>query len=349
MNFRAFLDQGLFGIPQMTASINRIPYAPRLIQALGIYEDKPVNTTTPIIERRFGTRQVIDAAPFGVRRNTYDVPNRDGAVMKTWSLNLSSFVSKQDTVGIRRFGTMDAETVASVLSDRMEWMRQDSLESTIENWRMQALMGVINNTDGSNLINWYNFFGVTPTTANFSTATNGSAVQAYCKGIKDSINDALQGIPCTGFVGILGDAAWEAFFASPDIKEAGKYRTTGDQTMATAFTTEVPGAPNPNQTSINWGALANIFTFGGITFMNYRSSVDFPTSKAVFFPLGVRDMFQSVLSPSSLIEEQGEMGQGFYAKTWDKEDGSGIGIYIESNRIEVNALPEACIQATFGA
>ena len=69
----------------------------------------------------------------------------------------------------------------------------------------------------------------------------------------------------------------------------------------------------------------------------------------MFFPLGVRDMFQSILSPSSLIDEDGEVGMPFYAKTWAKEDGSGMGIYIETNRIEANVLPEACVQATFTA
>jgi hypothetical protein len=351
MNFNMYQDQGLFTIPQMTAAINRIPYAPRLIQALGIFQDVPVNSINPIIERRFGTRQVLSAVPFGVRNNVYDTPKRKGGVMRTMSINTSTMVTKQDAIGVRRFGTMETESVASIIADRLEWMRQDSIESTIESWRMQALLGSIMNPDGSVLANWYNFFEATPVTMPFSAAavSTGAGVRGYCKSVKDAINDALMGTASTGFVGILGDNAWNVLFGIDEIKRAYEYRSVGDQSTSVAFMTETPGTPNPNQTSINWNALANVFTYGGITFLNYRSSVDFPTNKAVFFPMGVRDMFQSVLSPSSLIEEDGEMGTPFYARTWAREDGSGIDIYVESNRIEVNALPEACIQATFAA
>jgi hypothetical protein len=352
MNFNMFQDQGLFSVPQITAAVNRIPYAPRLIQALNLYQDVPVCTLNPIIERRFGTRQVLQAVPFGVRNNVHDVPKRRGGVMRTWSINTSTMVTKQDSTGIRRFGTMEAESIASILADRLEWMRQDAIESTIESWRMQALLGSIMNPDSSVLVNWYNFFDVTPTTMPFSAAVlaPGSAgVRGYCKSVKDAINDAFQGMASTGFVGILGDNAWNHLFSIDEIKDAYKYRSVGDQTTSVAFMTETPGTPNPNQNSINWSALANVFTYSGITFLNYRSSVDFPTNKAVFFPMGVRDMFQSILSPSSLIEEEGEMGTPFYARTWVREDGSGIDVYVETNRIEVNSLPEACIQATFSA
>jgi len=203
------------------------------------------------------------------------------------------------------------------------------------------------------MVNWYNFFGVTPTVKNYATsvvtATTGNGVRGYCKGVKDAINDVLQGIPATGYIGLLGDNAWNELFKSEEIKEAYKYRTIGATALSTQWMQQIPGSPNPNQTAIDFNSLANVFDYAGITFMNYRASVDFPTNKAVFFPTGVRDMFQSVLSPSSIIEEQGEMGMPFYAITYPKEDGSGIGVYVESNRIEVNALPEACIQATFSA
>ena len=349
MDFRIYQDQGLFSTQQITAAVNRIPYAPRLIQALNIFADVPVNTTTPIIEQRIGARQVIPAVPVGVRNNNYDAPVRKGDVAKALSINTSSMVTKLDAIGVRRFGTQEVESVAAILSDRLEWMRQDSIESTIESMRMQALLGTVKNPDGTVLWNWYNFFDVSPTPKNFvaSSIATGAGVRGYCKEVKDIINDALKGIACSGFVGILGDNAWNKLFSVDEIKDSYKYRSTGDQSNAVAFMTEIPGSPNPNQTSINWGALANIFTYGGITFMNYRSSVDFPTDKGVFFPVGVRDMFQSILAPSSLIEEDGAMGSPFYARTWPREDGSGIEIYVESNRIEANTMPDACIQATF--
>jgi hypothetical protein len=347
MDFRVFQDQGIFSIPQMTAAINRIPYAPRLIQALGIYRDMPQNTLTPIIERRFGKRQVIGAVPFGVRNTIYDTPDRVGGVMRAWSLNSSAMVTKQDTVDTRRFGTAELETVAGVIADKLEWMRQDSIESTIESHRMQALFGVVDNPDGKTLANWFNFFAVSPTTSTYSNAENGNNVRGWCKKTKDTINDVLQGMASTGFVCVLGDNAWNILFDSPEVQDAFKYRSVGDQSTSVAFLTETLGTPNPNQTTINWSALANVFTYAGITFMNYRASVDFPTNKGVVFPIGVTDMFQSVLAPSSLIEESDAQASPFYARTWPKEDGSGIEIYVESNRIEVNALPEACVQVTF--
>jgi len=165
--------------------------------------------------------------------------------------------------------------------------------------------------------------------------------------VRDAINDELQGMPATGVVGIIGDNAWDVLFQSPEIQEAYKYRTIGATALSTQWIQQVPGSPNPNQTVIDYSSLANVFDYAGIMFMNYRASVDFPTDRAVFFPTGVRDMFQSVLSPSSIIEEQGEMGMPFYAHTYPKEDGSAIGIYVETNRLEVNTFPEACIQATF--
>ena len=342
-----YQDQGVFSVQMLTAAVNRVPYAPRLIQSLGLYNDVPTNTTNPIIERRFGKRQIVNGTPFGVRGTVYDTPDRKGQPFHTMSINTSSFISKLDTVGIRRFGTMEVESVSAVIADRLEWMRQDSIESTIESWRMQALLGSIVNPDMTTLVNWYNFFGVTPTTNDYSVLGNGNNVRGWCKTAKDLINDALQGIPATGYICLLGDNAWNKLFQSTEIQDAYKYRTIGNTVLSTQWIQQIPGSPNPNQTTIDFNSLANVFDYGGITFMNYRASVDFPTNKGVIFPTGVRDMFQSVLSPSSLIEEQGEMGMPFYAMTYPKEDGSGIGVYVESNRIEVNALPEACIQSTF--
>jgi len=338
---------------QMTSAINRIPYAPRLIQSLQLWNHStPTDTDTPFIERQIGKRQIVPIVPYGVRLHTHDSPNREGSPMKTWPMNTSSSVKKTDTVGKRRFGEMTVETLSTLLSDRLEAMRQDTIESSMEYYRMQSLLGDVKNPDGSTVVNWYNFFNVTPTNMNYSTASNGSNVLAYCKTVKDAINDALQGIPCTGYVGILGDNAWNELFKSTEIKDSYKYRSTGDQTTAVAFTQEIPGSPNPNQTSINWGSMANIFTYGGISLMNYRASVDFPTSRAVFFPIGVRGMFDSVLSPSTITgvdQSKVESGTEFYAHTWEEPDGSEMGIFAETNRIEANLLPEACIQATFAA
>jgi len=344
-----FRDQGLHQIFDMVSAINRIPYQPRLIQALNIFQDTPTNTITPLIERRLGTRQLIDGEPFGVRKHTYDTPNREGKPCRTYSINTSSKVMKHDTVGMRRFGTTEVDSVAATVADRLEWMRHDAIESTIESWRMQCLLGSITNTTGQVLANWYNFFGITPTTENFSVAsmTGPTSVMRFCKRIKDRINDALQGIPSTGFVCILGDTAWELLLSVPEIAEAYRYRNVGDQAYSVAFTVNTFGTPHPDQTTINWGALAQVFTYAGITFFNYRASVDFPASRAVFFPMGVRDMFQSILSPSSLYSEAGAFGQPFYAHSWVDPDDSGMNIYVETQRIEACVLPEAVIQSTF--
>lgn len=157
-----------YNLVSLTTAINKLPFAPSAIGAMGLFNSKGVTTRTVAIEERDGKLILIPTAARGTmphvstrgkrKIRNFDVPyipdNR-----AIWAYQIQ---------GVRAFGSEDEEeTVATIVNDNLAEMRQN-FETTEEWHRIGAIQGIVLDADGTSVIyNWFDEFGITETVVNF--------------------------------------------------------------------------------------------------------------------------------------------------------------------------------------
>ena len=120
---------------------------------------------------------------------------------------------------------------------------------TLEYLRMGALKGVILDADGSTLYDLYSEFGITAKTVSFALGTATTEVLLKVLEVKRHIEDNLKGEFMTGIMCLCSQGFFDAFTTHAKVKEAYMYFQRNQQ------------LGNDYRTG---------FTFGGITFEEYR-------------------------------------------------------------------------------
>jgi hypothetical protein len=86
-------------------------------------------------------------------------------------------------------------------------------------------------------------------------------------------------------------------------------------------------------------------SFAGVTIEEYHNTVNgvkaLDDDKAVFFPLGVPDMFQTWFAPADYIETVNTIGLPRYAKQVRDEWNTKVHMVAQSNPVNFVARPQA--------
>jgi hypothetical protein len=225
--------------------------------------------------------------------------------LKTTRLAEGFTLYAEEIQGIRAFGSeTEFAQVQTEYLRRMASVRDD-MELTHEYHRLGALQGLLLDADGSTVIyNYFTEFGVSQPAAIDFDLDNASpapgAVRAKCaeviRGMQRSAGGAFT--PSTTVHALVGDAFYDALIRHPEVEK----------------------------TYLNWAAAADLrgdrsfqsFTFGGITWHNYRgtddnSTVAIATDEAKFFPVGARDVFKKAMAPAEFGPYVNTLGQDTYA------------------------------------
>lgn len=102
-------------------------------------------------------------------------------------------VLPEEVQGIRAFGSESVlKALADVIIDHLRSMRNKHA-ITLEHLRMRALKGIILDANGSELLNLYNEFEITPKVVNFALGTATPDVKRKCLEVLRHIEDNLSG------------------------------------------------------------------------------------------------------------------------------------------------------------
>lgn len=284
-------NQDAFSTIQLTAAVEKLPYQPQALGELGIFDPFPIRTKALFIEERLGKLTLLKTTPRGA-----PIANRTTEKRTARSFTIPR-IAEEDTLqadeiqSIRAFGTeselmmMQAE-VARRLNGPTGLLK--NVEYTWENMRLGAIQGILLDSDGSTIYNWFDEFQVAvPTEVAFdlsNVAPTEGALRTKCNGLVRSMARASQGafLPSTRVYGLAGDAFWDALVSHPDV----------------------------TKTYYNWEAAKELragqafqaMRFGGIDWFNYRGSDDtttiaVDTDHAKFFPVGAPGVFQVAYAP----------------------------------------------------
>lgn len=327
-----------FSVVSLTDAINKLKFVPGRIGALGLFQESGVSETKIAIEERDGVLKLVAPTPRGGPGHTLDKSLRTMRSLVVPHFEINDAVMAEEVQGVRAWGSETmTETVQGKVAERLQ-IHSQSMEATHEYSRIGAIKGVVTYADGSSL-NLFTEFGVSQIAEidfdlDNATPTAGSLRKA-CAGVTRSIAGVLEGVPFSGVHAFCGDAFFDDLIAHTEVRSTYLQQQEASQLRAGYIDDGAGGS---------YGS----FNFGGITWENYRGSVDgtdfIDTNKCHLFPVGVPNLFRTYYAPADYIQTVNTLGQRMYAKQYVMPNDKGIHLDSQMNSLDICTRPRALLK-----
>lgn len=326
-----------FGVINMTAAINRMPYTPSYIGSLNLFTEQPITTDIAVIEYAMGRLQLLQTGQRGgPSRNTTNSKSRKVRTFKVPSVKNQSQLLADDVQKVRAFGSeTELQSHAALVNDRIQDMRL-AHELTHEYHRAGALCGIVLDADGSEIVDLFDEFGLTEDSYTLSLAADAGTLKAAVREIIRDIENELGAIPYKGITALCDDEFYDKLLKSAGVEQA------YDRWQDGQFRRDQQGRDDGG------------FTYLGVTWVNYRGKVASTTflqgtNVARFFPTGVKDLFVCPVAPADYVETVNTRGKLLYAKQERMKFDRGIELESQSNALFMCTMPGVLKKGTFGA
>lgn len=299
-----------FSMVELSATVQKLEYVPQLLGGLGIFEEKGVFTRKIAIEKKGNKLVLIETSPDGAAPQQ-KLPNmanlRD---FRTVRLTEGFTLYASEVAEMRAFGTeSELKVVQDEYAERMSDVRTD-MDLTHEFHRLGALQGKLLDADGTSVIyDYFSEFGISePSAVNFALTTSTTDVRGKCHDLTRSMARSAKGAftTATQVHALAGDSFYDTFVNHQQV-----VRTYEGWSAAEAL-----------RQNVAWSA----FTFGGITWHNYRGTDDNSTvaiapDEVKFFPVNARGVFKKFMAPANeFMPFVGTKGQDVYAMNIEDKD-----------------------------
>ena len=322
---------------EMTAAINRMPFKPRRIGGMGLFESRGVKTVDIALEEKDKILSLIPTSARGAPPIVGTPEKRTLRTLRAPHLQIDDTVMADEVQGIRVFGTEnELQTVANAVTEKIATMRS-SHEVTLEYHRLGAIQGVVLDSDGVTVVhNLWTEFEVTPDVIEFDFTAATPTIKASCLAVKRAIEENLGGATYD-HIHCFCNSTWFDLLTN----EAG---------VVAAYNLWNTGAALRDD-------MRTAFAYGGIMFEEYPGSVGttafIPTvaagspGNAFFFPVGVQGLFKTYFAPADFVEAANTVGLEYYAKQEALAMGKGIAIETQSNPLCVCTMPMALVRGQY--
>jgi hypothetical protein len=323
-----------FSLRSLTAAILKAPYKPGRLGQLGVFSESGISTTTAEVEEVDGQLALIQTSPRGGPAVTLGNNKRKMRAFSIPHLAKEATIYADQVQGVRAFGTEnELQTVQAVVDQKLAVLRAEH-EATLEHLRIGALKGLIKDADGTTTIyDLFTEFGVVQQTQDFGFSSGATDVRAVCIAVLRQIEDELGGSTYSGARALCSSGFFDALVGHDLVKESFKYQE--GQVLRTD--------------------LRRGFTFGGITFEEYRGSVGgvefIDTDLAYCYPEGASTvkgaLFQTWFAPADFEETVNTIGLPIYAKqARDTEFQRWVKLHAQSNPLPICLRPRAVVKLT---
>ncbi|ADW80140.1 MULTISPECIES: major capsid protein [Wolbachia] len=321
-----------FSMTALTNAMNILPINYGRVENLNLFPSRSVRFRHITIEEQNGVLSLLPT----------QLPGAPGAVGKRGKRKVRTFtiphiphddvVLPEEVQGIRAFGSeSELKALADVITDHLQLMRNKHA-ITLEHLRMGALKGIILDADGSELLNLYNEFEITPKVVNFALGTATTDVKRKCLEVLRHIEDNLSGEYMTGIHALVSPEFFDALTSHVKVKEA--------------YERWQEGAALRND-------MRSGFTFCGITFEEYRGQATDPEGTVRrfiekdtghCFPLGTASTFTTYFAPADFNETVNTLGQPLYAKQEPRRFDRGTDLHTQSNPLPMCHRPGVLVK-----
>lgn len=321
-----------FSMVALTAAINIVPNRYGRMAELGLMPIKPVRQRSIIIEEKNGVLNLLPTKPPGAPGTQGTRGKRGLRSFVIPHIPHDDVVLPEEVQGIRAFGSeTDLDSIAEVVAGHLATMRNKH-GITLEHLRMGALKGVILDADGSVLYDLFDEFDITPNEITFDLNNAATNVKAKCINVLATLEDNLKGEYMNGVHCLCSPE----FFAD----------LTGHAKVEKAFENWQNGAVLIND-------VRRGFTFGGVTFEEYRGQATdhngvsrrfIAAGEAHAFPLGTVDTFATYVCPADFNETVNTLGQELYAKQEPRKFERGTDLHTQSNPLPMCHRPGVLVK-----
>lgn len=325
---------GGFSLTTLTQAINKLPNRYGRLQELDLMPMKGLTTRSLEVEERNGILTLVPTKPWGAPASQNLSGKRKLRSFAIPHMPLEDTVLASDVQGIRAFGTEnEVDPVTRKVQEKLQEMR-DKLDQTLEWRRFGALKGIILDADGSSVLyNLYTEFSITQKTVDFVLGTAGTDIRAKCAEVKRHIEDNLFGERMTEVRVLVSPEFYDKFVSHANVKAAFQNWQAAQERIG--------------------GDMRSGFTFGGLTFEEYRAQTSDSTgtmqryiaaNDGHAFPLGTISSFGTYAAPADFNETVNTVGMQYYAKMERQKFDRGMDMHVQSNILPLCLRPEILVR-----
>jgi len=164
-----------FSCVSLVDAVERVPYAPNFLGSIpNLFVDRPVRTLTVAVEERNGVLGVIQTTPRGAPLPQRTNEKREIRDFRTVRIAEGDRIMASEIQDIRAFGS---ETELMQVMDEVTRRYagptgiKARIELTWEYHRLGAVQGIVYDADNSEIIDWFDAFGITQDNRLTSTST----------------------------------------------------------------------------------------------------------------------------------------------------------------------------------
>jgi len=328
-------DANGFDLATLTAAINLIPNQYGRLNQMNLFPPEGVSTRTILVEEDQGVLNLLPTRHVGEQPTQSKNGKRKMRSFVIPHIPLEDTIMPDEWEGVRTFGGGAAsQALADIINRRLTAMRNKHA-ITLEWLRMGALKGIILDADGSVLYNLYNEFGITQAVQDCALDVSTTDVLGICMDVVGHIEDHLMGEVMTGVHCLCSPEFFKALITHPNVE---KY-----------YLNHAAAA------SISGGDPRRGFTFGGITFEEYRGQATdgngvvrrfIAANEAHAFPVGTTSTFATLFGPGTFVEAANTIGQELYAKQETRRFGIGVDLHVQSNPLPICYRPGVLVKLT---
>jgi hypothetical protein len=326
-----------FTVRSLTTKVNKVPFVPGRLGALGIFRPMGISTLVTMIEEKNGVLYLVKDQPRGGEATQNRAQGRKLIPLANRHLPVEDKLMADEVQGVRAFGSeSEVETIQGKTDEKLTTMRQ-SVEATLEYHRVGAVKGIVLDSDGSTLYNLFTTFNISQRTDvhfNFTDATEFSKeIMHQLNDIARDMEDDLGGTPHQGMYGICG-------------------RTFMDSLTGNAETIKAYDRWQEGQ-ALRESYARRTFMYGPCMFEEYRGKVGsvsyIDDDECRFFPIGVPDLFETTFAPANWIETVNTPGLPVYAKVTPDNKGRWVDIDVQSNPLVYCTRPRVLVRGNVGS
>ncbi|MEG1157562.1 MAG: major capsid protein, partial [Acinetobacter sp.] len=235
---------------------------------------------------------------------------------------LEDTVLASDVMGVRAFGSTEAETVQGKVLDKLQSMK-NKVDATLAFRRSKAKQGVILDANGKPLFNYFSKFGVTQIEVDFELGTTTTNITEKCQDVIDAVEDGLGQEMYTSIEVEVDRAFYDALTAHKNVREVFLNWSAAEEKLGRS-----------NKTG---------FVFGGLKFIVNRQKAPTGANSALepivalktgtAYPKGTQDVFVTALAPADFNETVNTLALPYYAKQDTKKFDRGFDLHVQANQL----------------
>lgn len=333
-------------VTDWTQEVNELPNQYGLLNQMGNFMTRGVSQTAVVFDRTEYTTDLLNPTQRGSKKALYG-SDRD---IDTFSLPLSfykhsEYITTEDVQGWRMPGEPHREDeLGRVIAGKLMRARQ-RMDQSREYMKIQAIKGLVTDSNGVNVANMFTLFNQTQTVIDFQLNSAGTDVDGKIRQLKTAIQKNARTGMIVGSIMVLCDPLFfDQLIAHAKIREAYQYyQNSGRQIV------------RDDLSRYEAYGILDMFEHRGVMFMSYDATFTFQsgTSQNAFsdyegysFVPGVNDAYRSYYGPSDKLTGANQVGQEMFAFEYRDPMDEYHMIQLESAPLHLLTKPQLSVRVT---